>query len=454
MRKIGLVAQREFLTTVGNKGFVIGLLIMPAILALGAVLGPRIMNAQSPVVRGEVAVIDPTGRVTAELRQTLAPEAIEARRSENARRAIAQAARGVGSGPAAEQAARRVIGQVPVLSVLERPADADLPREKDWLLAGAPEQRHLALIAVHPDAVVRSDGREDFGSYDLYVSRSTDDDTESAVYDSLRQALINARMTAGSLDRPTVEATMRVPRPRSTIVGPGGEQQAQRGFTEVLPLILGVLMFIGVIIGGQSLMTSTIEEKSSRVVEVLLAAVSPFELMAGKLIGQLGVGLLTISLYIGLGLLTLWSFAMLGLIDPLLIVYLLLFFLITYLVFGALMMAIGAAVNQMAEAQSLMGPVMILLMLPYMLSPMIGQAPNSTFSVAVSFIPPINTFAMMSRIASDAPPPAWQVWLTMVVGVGAAVAAVWFAGKVFRIGLLMHGKPPNFATLIRWARAA
>jgi ABC-2 type transport system permease protein len=454
MRKIGLVAGREFVATVGNKGFVFGLLIMPAILALAAVVGPRIMSAQSPVVRGEVAVIDPTGRVTAELRQTLAPEGIEARRNENARRAIAQAAPGVAGGQAAEQAARRVIGQVPVLSVVERAADADLQREKDWLLGGTPDERHLALIAVHPDAVVRKPGQEDFGAYDLYVSRSTEDDTESAVHDSLRQALINARMTAGSLDRPTVEATMRVPRPRSTIVAPGGEQQAQRGFTEMLPFILGVLMFIGVIIGGQSVMTSTIEEKSSRVVEVLLAAVSPFELMAGKLIGQLGVGLLTISVYIALGVLTLWSFAMIGLLDPMLIVYLLLFFLITYLVFGALMMAIGAAVNQMAEAQSLMGPVMILLMLPYMLSPMIGEAPNSTFSVAVSFIPPLNTFAMMSRIASDSPPPAWQVWLTMVVGIGGAAAAIWFASKVFRIGLLMHGKPPNIATLIRWARAA
>jgi ABC-2 type transport system permease protein len=137
-----------------------------------------------------------------------------------------------------------------------------------------------------------------------------------------------------------------------------------------------------------------------------------------------------------------------------LIVYLLVFFLITYLVFGALMMAIGAAVNQMAEAQSMMGPIMILMMLPYVLSPMIGRAPNSTFSIAVSFIPPINTFAMMSRLASDAPPPAWQVWLTVLIGFGAACAAVWFAAKVFRVGLLMHGKAPNFATLIRWARAA
>jgi ABC-2 type transport system permease protein len=201
-------------------------------------------------------------------------------------------------------------------------------------------------------------------------------------------------------------------------------------------------------------MTSTVEEKSSRVVEVLLAAVSPFQLMAGKLLGQVGIGLVAIGIYLGLGLLALYSFAVFGVIEPMLIVYFVVFFLITYIVFGALMMSIGAAVNQIQEAQSLMGPVMLLLMMPYMLSPMVGRAPNSALSVALSFIPPINSFAMMTRMASDSPPPAWQVWLTIVVGIGAAWAAIWFAGKVFKIGLLMHGRPPNFRTLIRWARAA
>jgi ABC-2 type transport system permease protein len=118
------------------------------------------------------------------------------------------------------------------------------------------------------------------------------------------------------------------------------------------------------------------------------------------------------------------------------------------------MLSIGAAVNQLADAQSLMGPVMLLLVAPYVLAPFIGRAPNSTFSVAVSFIPPVNTFGMIARLASDSPPPVWQVWLTVLVGLGAACATVWFAAKVFKIGLLMHGKPPNFATLIRWAREA
>ena len=221
-----------------------------------------------------------------------------------------------------------------------------------------------------------------------------------------------------------------------------------------LPFLVGVMLFAGVVMGGQTLMTSTVEEKSSRVVEVLLAAVSPFQLMAGKLLGQLGVGLLALAIYLGLSLLGLYSFAMFGIIDPMLIVYFLVFFLITYLVFGALMMSIGAAVNSMQEAGSMMGPVILLLMFPYMLSPMIGRAPNSPLSVAVSFIPPINSFAMLTRMASESPPPAWQIWLTVVIGIGSVYVAVWFAAKIFKVGLLMHGKPPNVRTLIRWAREA
>ena len=108
----------------------------------------------------------------------------------------------------------------------------------------------------------------------------------------------------------------------------------------------------------------------------------------------------------------------------------------------------------MKEAQSLMMPIMLTLMAPWILAQPIGRDPNSTFSTVISFIPPVNTFTMLIRMTSVTPPPLWQVWLSIGIGVASAFAAVWFAAKVFRIGLLMYGKPPDFATLIRWARAA
>lgn len=453
MNKILLIAKREFVTTVANKGFIVGLFLMPALIAVLVVAGPRLLTTlRSPQVVGRVAIVDPTGGVAPLLRSTVSPSAIESRRE-------AEAARAMANVPGGEQASRfgevrEIFAPVPQLTLVERPPGVDLESEKRNLSSVDPNERTLALVVIQPDAVERASDAVEFGTYQMYVTRGLDDGTESALRDSLREALVGARLAAAALDHQRIDAMTRVRNPGSIVVTAAGEQRGQRAFMEFLPFLVGVMLFAGVVMGGQTLMTSTVEEKSSRVVEVLLAAVSPFQLMAGKLLGQLGVGLLALAIYLGLGLLALYSFAMFGIIDPMLIVYFLVFFLITYTVFGALMMSIGAAVNTMQEAGSLMGPVILLLMCPYLLSPIIGRAPNSPLSVALSFIPPINSFAMMTRMASGSPPPAWQVWLTVLVGLGTVIAVLWFAAKVFKVGLLMHGKPPNVATLIRWARQA
>jgi ABC-2 type transport system permease protein len=232
------------------------------------------------------------------------------------------------------------------------------------------------------------------------------------------------------------------------------ERSTVRGLNQVLPIAFVVLMFMGVMTGGQSLLTSTVEEKSNRVMEVLLSALSPMELLAGKIVGQLGVSMVAFGLYVAMGLALLLSFALFGLINPWLVLYLGIFFLLAYLTYGSLMVSVGAVVNDMREAQGLIMPLMLLLASPFWVWFPISMAPNSAFSVALSFIPPVNTFAMLIRLTSTAPPPWWQVWLTIGISLAGVAAALWFASKVFQIGLLMTGKPPNFATLLRWVRTS
>jgi len=108
----------------------------------------------------------------------------------------------------------------------------------------------------------------------------------------------------------------------------------------------------------------------------------------------------------------------------------------------------------MREAQSMMMPIMLLIMTPWMFWLPISREPNSAFSTVISFIPPVNTFTMLLRMTSNTPPPYWQVWISIAIGVASVVGVLWCAAKVFRIGLLMYGKPPDFATMIRWVRAA
>ena len=452
-----MVAVREFVATVFTRAFILGLLLTPAIGAIGVMVFPRLMT-RSVQVQGEIAVIDPHGGRRGELRTSLGPERIRARRTDQARQVLIQAPESVrqmagGDGPgAAGRTAGFAFGGVPDFSLVERPATADPQHEKTWLTDDQATPRHLALIVIHPNAVAPAAGS--YGNYDLYVPQNTDDRVEGEIYQGLREAIINARVKAQSLDRATIESLVRVGRVASVTVTKNNERRTVAGFNMLLPGAFAALLFIGVMTGGQALLTSTVEEKSSRVIEILLSAVSPMELLAGKLLGQMAVSLLGLGFYIALGMALLASFAMFNLFNPWLLVYLVIFFLLAYFTIGAMMLTVGSVVNDMREAQSMMMPIMLLIMTPWIFWLPISREPNSTFSTVISFLPPVNSFTMLLRMVSNTPPPWWQVWISIGIGVASVVAVLWFAAKVFRIGLLMYGKPPDFATMIRWVRAA
>ncbi|HTY62945.1 MAG TPA: ABC transporter permease [Acidobacteriota bacterium] len=456
MRNIFHIAKREFLATVATRAFVIGLLIVPAMFALLAMLIPRLFNMRNIKIQGEILVVDPTGQVMPELQKAFDPVRMEVRRKEEAQKALLQASQQVRrfGGREAAGSLEDMIGSVPHFRILPRPPETDVEREKDWLYTQPKEMPHLALAVIHPNAVMPAGGGLAYGSYDLFVPPKLDDRVDGEIQRGFREAIVNARLKARSLDQATVDALVNVPPVRSVTVTRENQRITVKGMNFLFPVAFGLLLFIGVMGGGGQLLTTMVEEKSSRVVEVLLSAVSPLELMAGKLLGQMAASLLGMCLYLAMGISLLSVFALLGLLNVSLVFYLILFFVITYLVMGSLMMAVGAAVNDMKEAQGLLAPLTILFIIPWILWMPISADPGSTLSVTMSFLPPVNTFAMLLRMASSVPPPLWQVWLSTAIGVGSVFCALWVAAKVFRIGLLMYGKPPNFATLIRWIRAA
>jgi len=449
MKKILFIARREFLATVLTKGFLIGLLFMPAMLAVGFTIAPRLMRQQTRAVEGVVAIADPTGVVAGRLRTAVQPEAVAERRGAETEANLPPVVRDAGlAGATAQQVRERTQAEAPRFRFVDVP---DAAAARKWLVGGSSTESRFAAIVVKPNAV---HGNPSYGSYAVLVAPRVDPRVESALYDGMREALIDARAAEAGMPRDRMSAVMTVARPRAVEVAPSGDRDADQSFAQALPFIFIALMFFGVMVGGQGLMTSTIEEKSSRVVEVLLSAVSPLELMAGKILGQLAVSGATLALYLALGAVVLSSLTMLGLIQPILVLYVVVFFVITYITLGALMAAIGAAVNEMREAQSLMTPITLMIMIPWLFAAPIARNPSSMFATVISFLPPINTFAMLIRVTSSAPPPAWQVWLTVALSIVGALAALWFAAKVFKVGLLMFGKPPDLRTLVRWVRMA
>ena len=465
MKKIFCVAKREFLATVTTKAFIIGMFLTPALIGVSLLIFPRMIDRTPPRVTGEIAIVDASGQVAEGLRAYLQPERFVQRREEQSRAAADAAPEElksiVAQSPEGQAAMQRQLaaafGEAPQLSVVVLDPGMDLEEAKNPLKTPASGSRageagRLALIIMHPDAVQRAPGKERFGSYDLFVRSKLDDRIESDIRNGLREAIIEARVRNSGMSRDEIDALTTVQRPKSRTVTAEGERTTNQMFNQLLPAAFMILLLISSLTSSQSLLTSTIEEKSSRVVEVLLSAVSPLELMAGKILGQLAVGFVVLALYGGLGILALFSFAMFGLLDPVLIVFLLIFFIFASLTFAALMAAIGSAVSEIREAQGLLTPVMLVLMAPMMFWMPISREPNSAMAVAMSFVPGIGNFVTLLRMASNAPPPAWQVGLSIVICAAGAAGAVWAASKVFRIGLLMFGKPPTFGTLIRWIR--
>jgi len=452
------IAWREFSATAITKGFIIGAFVVPAIMiGLIFVLGMLIANEKAPQVEGSVAVLDPTGVVTPEIRERLAPETmLEERRKKTQEIAEAMSEMGMGAGAptAIPTDALAAETDVPILTVEPLDPEADIEEEKVALRTGPDAGGRLAIVVVDGNAVERAEGEQGYGAFDFFVRPKLDGRIVDDIRDAARESIREQRIRAAGLDPADIDALTRVSNPRAVEVTEQGERTSLGELQMMLPFAFMFLIFIPTMMGGQFLLTTTVEEKSSRVVEILLAAVSPMQLMTGKILGQLGVGLVILGIYGGLAIAALVAFSFTHLIDALTLVYVFVFFLIAYFLIASLLAAVGSAVNDMREAQSLQTPVMMLLMIPYILWMPITRSPNSTFSTVVSFVPLVNPFAMMLRVSSTEPPPAWQVLLSIAIGVASVYVALWAAAKIFRVGLLMYGKPPNFATLIQWVRMA
>jgi ABC-2 type transport system permease protein len=458
-----LVAIREFKATVLTKGFLIGSIILPlAMTGFMLVLLPVISSIRPPPVKGTVALIDRTGLVGPTLRHAISPEEIKHRMDQRAARQAAVANR-MATGIVRDAKDREAIGTAaklagaaespPTLTLEELPAGAD-PAQEKAALRDTKNGARLALIVIDPNAVT-PDTEGKLGGYSPYVNSRLDERVQDLIFRAVRESIVNARWAAVSYDPTKIRSLMEVDEAMAVSVTQTGERNSVSGARYIVPVAFILLLMISSITGGNYLLTSTVEEKSNRVMEVLLSAISPMEIMVGKIIGQMAVGLLILMTYTGLGVTALITFALLDVLSWMHLVYLLVFFVLAFFMIASLFAAVGSAVSEVHEAQSLIGPVMMVLVAPWLLMPAIVGNPSSTLSVVLSLTPPIAPFVMVQRIAASSEPvPVWQIAGAIAVAAWTAVFAAWAASKIFRIGVLMYGKPPNLPTLLRWVRQA
>lgn len=223
----------------------------------------------------------------------------------------------------------------------------------------------------------------------------------------------------------------------------------------MMSFILGMLLSMCIVIGGQYLLQGVAEEKESRILESLLCTVSPEELMVGKLMGLGGAALTLVGAWVamGLALSTPAAVIMRAQMTPSLGLVALAYLLLGFLFYASLMTAIGAVTNNMREAQQFSFVFTFANFIPFLLMTKILAHPESGLAIGLSMFPPTAASSMMLRLTSSAGiVPTWQVALSLAIMVAAAIGTVLAAARVFRIGLLMYGKTPTLPEILRWVR--
>jgi ABC-type Na+ efflux pump permease subunit len=217
-----------------------------------------------------------------------------------------------------------------------------------------------------------------------------------------------------------------------------------------VPLGVLFLMFVIVIVGSSPMMMNVMEEKQQRISEVLLGSVRPFELMMGKLLGGVGVALTLIAIYFAGAMWAAQRFHFAKYIEPRLLIWFVLFAVVAIFMYGALFVAVGSAVSNAREAQSLMTPIMMLIIVPMMALGPILQSPNGSIATALSFFPPSAPMASIVRMSIPPGAPPWQLIASLVLTALTAIVIVWCAGRIFRVGILMQGQGAKLGEMMKW----
>lgn len=413
MNRLVPVVRREYLERIRSKLFLISTLVGP-LLVIGLTLVPGLLMQKQRGKPLRVAILDESGVL----------------------------------GQAAEQslARRRAAGEQRF--EIAPAGDAAAPETRQRLNDDVVSGRLDALVVLPADVAETS--RAEY--YAQNVSNVMD---ISMVDQAVEEALVGFRLTRAGLAGDKVAALTRKLDLKTVRLTASGARE-DRGGTVALAMLLLMMLYATVAMWGAAIMNAVIEEKTNRVVEVIVSSVPPSTLFWGKLLGVGAAGLTQFLFWAAcMGVVGAYSAGMAGSlmpeVSPLLLVAFVTYFLLGYFLYAAMYAAVGSAVNNQQEAQSLAFPLMMPLVMGVMFSLTVMGSPDSRLSVVLSLIPFLTPLLMFLRI-SVLTPPAWQIALSVVLMLVSIALLTWLGGRIYRVGILMYGKRPTFPEILRWAR--
>jgi ABC-2 type transport system permease protein len=281
---------------------------------------------------------------------------------------------------------------------------------------------------------------------------------------ALNRAVREQRLIEANVDTQTRQGLFQPVDLQSAKVGTAGEERGSGGGSFVLVFAVGFIMYLAILMYGQVILGAVIEEKETRIAEILFSSVKPFTLMMGKLVGVSLVALTQLAIWA-----TAFSaFALYGVnllasrglktgsipnIPFAHYIYFGLFFLLGYFIYATIYALVGSMVTTTQEGGQLAMPIILILVISFYLFLPVSRSPDSSFSFWISMIPFSAPVAMLVRIVTQTPP-FWQIALSLAIGFGSVILIMWFASRIYRVGMLMYGKRASIPEALRWAKQA
>ena len=305
----------------------------------------------------------------------------------------------------------------------------------------------------------------DVGAHARYFARETGNPVlMGRIEDAFRSALLESVLAGSGVD---FDQVRKIEHSDVDVITVSKQGEEAGGFGAVFfsTLALGMLLYMAVLINGQGMAMAIVEEKSSRLIEVVLGAVTAMEFMTGKILGVLGSGLTQLGIWLlcalfvflyGLPALAMSlppDMSLTSLIKPEIVLYFSIFFALGYLLYSMMFAAVAATCSSTEEVSQAMFPAMLPLILAFFSTFYAVTNPATTATRVLSLIPLFTPLVMLTRV-NVLMPPLWEVWLSILLLALAIGLVFWLCSKVFRFALLMHGKRPSLVEIVRMMRAA
>jgi len=437
MRKVLTVAWREFRHTAMTKAFFFGAIVMPILMMGMFIFIIPLLDSEDTPLQGTVIVIAPKD-VVLELQAQISEE------TSPLDELVGQLPDVITQDPIAHALLQDKTANH--INIIQAP-DLDLSTLKDLVRDGD----YVGLIVV-PESIVQADETEE--RLEVFIPNSFSPNHTDILTSATSRSVVDVRLRRLGHNPSHIHDLIRRPRAVATRLSDDGTEAKDNEIArKLIPMAFMLLLWVATFTSGNYLLTTTIEEKGNKVMEVLLSAISPMQLLSGKILGQAGVSAVILCMYGSAAMAGLVAFAMLDLIPIMHLVLFGIFFVIAYFMIATTMAAVGSAVSELSDAQSLMGPIMLVMIVPFALWPIISEHPNGMVAMISSFTPPLIPFVMIIRVtASTESIATWEILLSIGVGIISVIAMIWMCARIFRIGVLMLGKPPNLFELIRWVK--